>query len=208
MNYPYYGSDQAPAGWYPTPDGGQRYWDGQQWLAIPAPDAAEQPRNRHRAWMVAIAVVIAVVVLGGGAGLFFSHRAQERAEAAAAASAQAAEEEASAEAAEQASRAAEEEAQRDAERAARAEAVTEIEKSVKTMAEEHIEEGILDGPEVLDVTCSPVAGGSIDDLAEETTVLSCFVATKDNGDGTMRGSYYNATMNWTTGEYTYGLGRP
>lgn len=207
MSYPYYGSNQAPAGWYPTPDGGQRYWDGQQWLEIPAPDTSQEPRSRRRVWLIAVAVVIAVAAVGGGAGLFISHRAQERAEAAAAASAQA-QEEASAEAAEQERIAAEQEAQRDAERAARAEAVTEIEKSVQAMAEEHIDEGLLDGPKVLDVTCSPVAGGSIDDLAEKTTVLSCFVATKDNGDGSMLGRYYNATMNWTTGRYTYGMGRP
>ena len=27
-----------PAGWYPQPDGRQRYWDGEQWTEIFAPD--------------------------------------------------------------------------------------------------------------------------------------------------------------------------
>lgn len=30
-------SDQAPAGWYPQPDGIQRYWDGEAWTAHQAP---------------------------------------------------------------------------------------------------------------------------------------------------------------------------
>ena len=30
-------SNQAPAGWYPQPDGTQRYWDGEAWTAHHAP---------------------------------------------------------------------------------------------------------------------------------------------------------------------------
>jgi hypothetical protein len=30
----------TPAGWYPQPDGQQRYWDGQQWTKDFAPGAA------------------------------------------------------------------------------------------------------------------------------------------------------------------------
>ena len=30
-------SNQAPAGWYPQPDGSQRYWDGETWTAHHAP---------------------------------------------------------------------------------------------------------------------------------------------------------------------------
>ena len=35
-----------------------------------------------------------------------------------------------------------------------------------------------------------------DDLTAKTTVFECFSATKDNGDGTMSGRKYHATMNW------------
>ena len=38
-----------------------------------------------------------------------------------------------------------------------------------------------------------------DDLTEQTTVFECFAAIKDNGDGTMSGYTYNATMNWSSG---------
>jgi hypothetical protein len=30
----------TPAGWYPQPDGQQRYWDGQQWTGYFAPTVA------------------------------------------------------------------------------------------------------------------------------------------------------------------------
>ncbi len=83
----------------------------------------------------------------------------------------------------------------------------EIESSVKTMAEGHVAEDIIDGP-IIAVSCSPVGGGSTDDLTEQTTVFKCFVANEDNGDGTMSGYNYNATMNWDSGSYTYGFGAP
>jgi membrane protein involved in colicin uptake len=117
----------------------------------------------------------------------------------------------------EAERAAEEKAARDAEAAAaraeasqrqqRADAVPGIEESIKVMAEGHITDGLIDGP-ILVVDCSPVNGGSTDDLTEKTTVFECFVANVDNGDGTYRGYTYNATMNWSTGSYTYGFGAP
>lgn len=68
----------APAGWYPTPNSGQRYWDGAQWLELPQPEtvAAEAPsvtplhegsppRGRSRKWWLAVAAVIAVLIMAG-----------------------------------------------------------------------------------------------------------------------------------------------
>lgn len=205
---------RAQPGWYPSPDGTQRYWDGVQWLAIPAPTPpqsadAKAGRRSRRIWaLVAVIAVIAVgILVAVGVGIKAEQdrelAAEEAARAEEVASAQAAEDAAAAEAA----------AQRDQERAdaeareQRREATTGIEASIEEMAAEHIEEGIIEGP-VLEVSCSPVAGGSIDDLAEQTTVFDCFVATEDNGDGTMSGLFYNATMNWSTGAYTYSFGAP
>ena len=85
--------------------------------------------------------------------------------------------------------------------------VGEIEASVRTMAEDHVAQGFTDGP-IISVTCSPVGGGSTDDLTETTTVFDCFVATNDNGDGTMSGVKYHSTVNWSSGSYTYGAGAP
>ena len=93
------------------------------------------------------------------------------------------------------------------ERRARAATVTNIETSIEEMANEHVNKGMFDGP-ILSVTCSPVNGGSTDDLTETTTVFECFVGTEDVGGGRMRGYRYHATMNWTSGEFTYGFGAP
>ena len=95
----------------------------------------------------------------------------------------------------------------EAKRAQRAATVKDIEASIKTTAEKHIAEGLFDAP-VLSVSCDPVGGGSTDDLTAKTTVFECFVATKNNGDGTLSGKKYHATMNWDTDNHTYGFGPP
>jgi hypothetical protein len=216
-------SEDAPkavAGWYPTPEGSQRYWDGDQWLNVPAPESSSQTdvgsaeaslspvkKSRRRSMIVA-AVVIAVLVIGGGSALVWKSVSDQQA---AIAAEQAADEAAAAESAEKARRAASlaaaAEADAEAERKIRAEAVPGIEDSIRVMAEGHIADDLIDGP-VLSVDCSPVDGGSTDDLTDQTTVFACFVANFDNGDGTQNGYNYNATMNWTTGGYTYGMGAP
>jgi TM2 domain-containing membrane protein YozV len=35
----------TPAGWYPTPDGRQRYWDGEAWTEHSAPGVAGAPTS-------------------------------------------------------------------------------------------------------------------------------------------------------------------
>ena len=158
-----------------------------------------------------IALIAAIVVLLGGLGAYAAKSRYDSQQAAAAASQKAvaaASQEADARAAkekqQQAEAAAKEE--RDAaERASRKKAVDGIEASVKKMAQKHAKQGLIDGP-IIDVSCDPVAGGSLDDLTEKTTTFQCFVADKKNGDGTMSGYYYHATMNWDTGSYTYGMG--
>lgn len=199
----------TPAGWYPTPNGGQRYWDGHRWLALPEPEDAEpydhataalmrsaheQSTAYNRKTIVIAALAAAVLVTTVAGGLFWKnqHDTQMRNNAAAASSSSAV-----AAAEQQAATA----------RAARAAVVIDIEAAVMTMAKKHASDGVIDGP-IISASCVPVDGGSTDDLTEKTTVFECFVAEKDNGDGTMSGMKYHATQNWTTGEYTYGLGAP
>jgi hypothetical protein len=211
----------APAaGWYPTPTGEQRYWDGEQWLALPPPTGMTEPRvgtpepsahptkRRVGKWLaIAGAVALLLGLIGGGIAWKVAHDAEvAEAQAEAAAEKSAAEERENQEQ-EEAAAAAAQQRRDEADRASRRASVSEIEASVKTMAEEHAEDGIIDGP-IIQVTCSPVGGGSTDDLTEQTTVFECFAASNDNGDGTMSGYKYNATMNWSTGSYTYGLGAP
>jgi hypothetical protein len=226
----------APVGWYPGPDGTQRYWDGRSWLAIPPPDDAparppHQPPNsvrakaRKRGRVVAVVTALALIGLGVGgyavknahdatqAAVTAEQDARSRDEQAAIAKAQsdAVEADRSATEAKKAKVAKEaKDAKAAADKAERIlgkDSVSEIEKSVKKMARGHVKSGLIDGP-IIDVSCDPVAGGSVDDLSEKTTVFQCFVADKKNKDGTMSGYYYNATMNWKTGSYTYGYGKP
>ncbi len=201
-------SDQIPAGWYPAPNGGKRYWDGQRWLALPEPDDVEpyggtsaallESSNelssyRKRTILIgAIAAVVLAAMAAGGLIWKSRHDTQMRNDAAASSSSSAAAAAASAVAAEQSKR---------------ARAVKEIEDAVMVMAEKHVSDGRYDGP-ILSVSCDPVDGGSTDDLTEKTTVFECFAATRDNGDGTLSGRKYHATSNWTTGDFTYGYGAP
>jgi membrane protein involved in colicin uptake len=161
--------------------------------------------NGGRTKVVVASVVAAIVLVAAGIGLLLknNHDTDVRnASIASSSSSKAAADDAAA----AASAAAAAEADRvQTARAKRAADIKGIEASVKTMAEKHVADGLFDGP-VLSVSCDPVGGGSTDDLTAKTTVFECFAATKDNGDGTMTGHKYHATMNWDTENYTYGLG--
>lgn len=66
----------TPAGWYPQPDGQQRYWDGQKWTGHRAHGIAvvSLPAKDYRAWLgrhkviVAAGSVLSLVVFFGAAG--------------------------------------------------------------------------------------------------------------------------------------------
>lgn len=101
----------------------------------------------------------------------------------------------------------EEEAIRQAEINQRILNVQQIESSVSDLAKKHIREGVLSG-KVLETNCTPISGYSLDNLDQSSTTFDCFVATKDNGDGTRSGFSYTAVMDWDSGSYTYKLGDP
>jgi hypothetical protein len=60
---------QAPAGWYPTPDGRQRYWDGREWtpyFADYTPHAtrpAPRKKGLPKWWLLTVGTAL-VVLLG------------------------------------------------------------------------------------------------------------------------------------------------
>lgn len=200
----------APAGWYPDPKGDLRYWGGSEWLDIPPPDSEnapsasnQKPGNTKKIVLIVVVVVAALVLLLGGV---VAWKVVSDSQAAKEAEIERIEEERKAEE----EREQEERTQEvldDLERRGRGQAVEKIEVSVKEMAEEHVVEGYIDGP-ILSVRCTPVGGGSTDDLDERSTVFDCFVANEKRDDGTAYGHHYNATMNWDTGDFTYGLGAP
>ena len=209
-----------PAGWYPTPSGDQQYWDGEKWLEFPPPlasvgsstgisDPGSTAKRRRvvKGFLIAGVSVLLLGLIGGGVAWKNAHDSNVAAAAAAAAAEEAAAKSSEQRQRDEADAAAAKARQDEAERASRRASVTGIEASVKKMAEQHAATGVIRGP-IISVSCSPVGGGSTDDLTEQTTVFSCFVANKDNGDGTMSGYTYKATMNWSTGSYTYGFGAP
>ncbi|WP_168916188.1 DUF2510 domain-containing protein [Microcella flavibacter] len=211
-------SPTAPAGWYPTPSGSQRYWDGSSWSELPPPPAddaaAVQRKHPKKSVLIGLSALGAVALIAGIVGVSMNVAADAeagaKAEAAALAEAEAqAEADAEAEIAADEAREAElaQEAADERERESRSATIPEIEAAIVGMANGHMADGIIDGP-VLDAVCSPTGGGSTDDLTEQTTVFDCFVSSEDNGDGTFSGYGYNATMNWSTGSYTFGLGAP
>src|SRR4051794_6941916 len=88
------------AGWYPTPSGGQQYWDGARWLELPppsqsavpgpeAPAAGSPPKNpQTKKWvLIAVAAVLILGLIGGGIAWKNAHDAQQAEEAAASAAA-------------------------------------------------------------------------------------------------------------------------
>src|SRR5690606_33121778 len=78
----------APAGWYPDPEGGQRYWDGTTWLDFPEPgsDADETPETERwfRKRMVVVTLLVVVLAAVGGTVTWkINHDAQVAAQASA-----------------------------------------------------------------------------------------------------------------------------
>ncbi len=196
----------AAPGWYPDPDGQKRYWDGAQWLDLPNPEPQPpQWKTLAHSKVGWITVSCLILALGIGLAMKLSHDANARTEMAAAESAtsEAQQREAERIATENADR----ERREEAERAIRRMSITQVESSIMEMAEGHANSSIIDGP-VISVSCSPVSGGSVDDLLALTTVLECFAATEVNPNGSRSGYKYHATMNWEEETYTYGFGAP
>lgn len=161
-----------------------------------------------RTRLIAVGVVVLVLLGGGAAGAVAKVRHDRAAEAAQAAAAQkaAAEVKAKADAkAAAAQKAAAERAANNAERRDRRQAVKEMERTIAKDARKDVASGLLDGP-IFYTTCDPLGGGSTDDLTALTTTFSCLAVTKKNNDGTVSGYAYHATMNWSEGSYSWGIG--
>jgi hypothetical protein len=197
---------KASPGWYPTPGGGQRYWDGNSWLDIPLPEStgkAEPKGFRPDGKFIAILLValgtIALLVIAVIVGL----NAQAEAEKQRVVAAQQAEQKRIQDAEDKRIR--DEEEARQALLTQRQALVDELETFLNdTVVPEHISKRFVRGTP-LGVQCSPVAGGSLSDTTEESSSLECFASLEDNGNGTFSGRYYDVTYNWTTGYRTWTL---
>ncbi len=100
---------------------------------------------------------------------------------------------------------AEQDASDAAERTQRESLIKDMQKSITKDAKKSVADDILDGP-ILYTQCTPLGGGSSDDLTAITGTFSCLAATKEHGDGTISGYSYSATANWDDLSYSWHLG--
>jgi len=142
--------------------------------------------------------LLAVLILGGagtGLALKMNHDHHVRAQArAAAARAKTLADEAAAQAVAD-----------DAARSTRHEYVRALESSVLKDARSQAKTGVLTGP-ITRVSCTPLGGGSTDDLTALTGTFQCIAVNKRDSDGTESGYVFSATINWNDGSYSWRLG--
>jgi type II secretory pathway component PulM len=165
-----------------------------------------KPRKISR--RIVIGVVAALVAAGSVTGLVLkiSHDHQVTAERAAAAqvqeqAAEAAKATADAAAAEVAAK----QAADDTTRTVRQSAVTEMEAAILKDAKARVSDQTLTGP-ILSATCTPLGGGSVDDLTALTGTFECIAVNKKNADGSSQGYRFASTINWNEGTFTWHLG--
>lgn len=159
---------------------------------------SRKPRLTGKRLAVIAAVTVVLLLIVGGT-LKIRH---DHAVASAAARVEA-QEKAAAEQAEQAK--AQQDAADDVERTQRESLIKDMQKSITKHARKTVADGILDGP-ILYTQCTPLGGGSSDDLTAITGTFSCLAATKENNDGTISGYSYSATANWDDQSYSWHLG--
>ena len=167
---------------------------------------ASYVRKRSRLSKKTTAVILAVVLVVG-AGTAITLAVQHSREVAA-------QEEADRKAAEAAKKAAAEakklqeaaEAKASAQRAVRALIVDGLEEAVQKDATERVDAGRLDGP-IQRTECTPLGGGSVDDLTAITGTFECIAVNEKKEDGSESGYVFSATVNWDAASYSWHLGR-
>ncbi len=79
-----------------------------------------------------------------------------------------------------------------------------MEKSITKWARKEVTKGTLTGS-IKRTSCTPIGGGS-ENLADVTVKYDCLAVTTYNSDGTWEGYTVHATMDFSDGSYTWGLG--
>lgn len=162
--------------------------------------------NVNKRMVLIVAAVVIAVAAGVGITLNIQHTNQVRAQQVAAASAAEAESKRQAEATRAAAAAtAAKQAADAAKRAERKLIVTSLEESVKKDAESRVAKGVLEGP-ITRASCTPLGGGSSDDLTAITGTFQCIAVNKTEADGSSSGYRFSATVNWNEGSWSWHLG--
>lgn len=157
---------------------------------------------------VVLITAAALILVAGGIGLALNiqHTNQVNADQEAAAVAAEATKTRESEAAKaSASAASAKQAADDLERTQRKATVKALEDSVMKDAKDRVTTGVLDGPITL-ASCTPLGGGSTDDLTAITGTFECIAVNKTNPDGSQSGYRFSATVDWNAGSYSWHLG--
>lgn len=162
--------------------------------------------NVNKRLLAIVALVLISVVAGIAISINIQHTNQVNAEQAAAASAAEAENKRQAEAtrASEAASAAKQAADA-TKRAQRKVIVTALEDSILKDAQSRVTKGVLDGP-ITRASCTPLGGGSSDDLTAITGTFQCIAVNKTEADGSSSGYRFSATVNWNDASYSWHLG--
>jgi type II secretory pathway pseudopilin PulG len=147
--------------------------------------------------------VIALLVLGGAGvavAIKLHHDSQVAAQHRRAAAAAAARRAAAQQAAQQA------QAARQAEIATRQSLESQLQTDVTNDATQKANSGVLSNGPALSTTCTPISGGSSQDLSQSTGTYSCLAAYQTNSDGTSTGYGYTGTINFDSGMISWQLG--
>ena len=168
------------------------------------------PRSKFSRRM-AVVVAAALVVVGSATGLALkvSHDNQVTAQRVATAQAEkratdAAQAKVDADAAAAKAAADVKQAADDLTRAERKTAVGELETAILKDAKARVKSATLTGP-ILSASCTPLGGGSADDLTSLTGTFECIAVNKKNADGSSSGYRFSAAINWGK-DYTWHLG--
>ena len=149
------------------------------------------------------ACVVALLVLGGAGGALGiklhhdSQVAAQHRQAAAAAQARQQQQQ-------QAQQA--QQAQQQAEITQRQGLETQLQDAITKDATNKSNQGLLTSGPAQSTSCTPVSGGSSQNLSEATGTYSCIAIYQTNSDGTQSGYRYSGTINFDTGSMTWQLG--
>ncbi|MDN4644196.1 hypothetical protein [Arthrobacter sp. PsM3] len=153
-----------------------------------------------------VVIVLVAVIAGIGIALNVQHTNQVNAEQAAAAAATEAQNSREAEAARAAAAATAAKQAADAsKRTQRKVIVTALEESILKDAESRVTKGVLTGP-ITRASCTPLGGGSSDDLTAITGTFQCIAVNKTEADSSSSGYRFSATVNWNEASYSWHLG--
>jgi hypothetical protein len=158
-----------------------------------------------------VAACVAALLVLGGAGIAVAIKAHHDSQVAAqhrdavAAARTRARAAADAQAAAQAQQAAQQ-AQQAAEVSSRQSLETQLQNAITKDATDKADQGLLTNGPAQSTTCTPVSGGSSQNLNQSSGTYSCIAVDQTNSDGTQSGYSYTGTINFDTAEITWQLG--